>query len=87
MNAATVSIVFALWSRLKFIPGTRRAAQFSWKCTMSPERSTAPVFGSRTTSTWWPGVCPGADLITTEPSPNTSWSPFSFTTLLERSFA
>ena len=39
---------------------------------MSPESITGPVFGRRTTSTWWPGVWPGAALTITEPSPNTS---------------
>ena len=40
----------------------------------SPRISTVPVCGSLTSRLWWPGVCPGVFSITTVPSPNTSLS-------------
>jgi len=38
----------------------------------SVARKTVPVFGSRISSDWWPGVCPGVEMNTTVPSPNKS---------------
>jgi len=68
----------SVWSRLKFIDGTRLCVQLSWKCTASPDSRSHPVFGSFTSSDWCPGVCPGVETIVTLPSLKTSWSPASF---------
>jgi hypothetical protein len=38
---------------------------------------TLPVFASFSTSTWWPGVWPGAALMMAAPSPKTSYSSLS----------
>src|SRR6266849_9279965 len=71
-SAATFSIDCKLCSLLKLLAGTRRFSQFSWKCVMSPDSTTGPRFGSRTSSDWWPGVWPGVDKIVTDASPKTS---------------
>ena len=67
-----------VWSRLTFIEGTRRCSQLSRKWTASPDSTRAPVLGKSTSSDSCPGVWPGVDRIITLPSPNTSWSPASF---------
>ena len=41
----------------------------------------APVCGSFTSRLWWPGVCPGVRSTITLPSPNTSLSSASGSTL------
>src|SRR5215510_5837848 len=63
MRSAMRCIETTLRSLSALFSGTRRLSQLSLKWTASPDSSTAPVFGSFTSSDWWPGVWPGVDVI------------------------
>src|SRR6266852_673524 len=83
MKASSADLEARVWSLLNSKVGTRSSVRSSGKWNRSPLRTTGRCLTNLTNNAWCPGVCPGVDLITTVPSPNTSRSPSS-TFVLER---